>query len=69
MAHEISLIAGDGIGPEITDATLQVLAATGIKFTWDRQVAGLTAVELSGDPLPEATLASIRGHCRPNNEE
>jgi isocitrate dehydrogenase (NAD+) len=60
MAYDITLIPGDGIGPEITDATLKVLDATGIRFTWDRQLGGAAAVAASGDPLPEPTLASIR---------
>jgi len=60
MRYDVTLIPGDGIGPEITDATLRVLAATGIEFTWDRQLGGAAAVAANGDPLPEATLASIR---------
>jgi isocitrate dehydrogenase (NAD+) len=60
MAYDVTLIPGDGIGPEITAATLQVLAATGIEFTWDQQFGGMAAVERAGDPLPEATLDSIR---------
>ncbi|HEY4319830.1 MAG TPA: isocitrate/isopropylmalate family dehydrogenase [Gemmatimonadales bacterium] len=60
MRHEITLIPGDGVGPEITEATLEVLAATHLDFAWDRQIGGMTAVEATGDPLPESTLASIR---------
>ena len=60
MTHTITLIPGDGIGPEITDATLHVLAATGLSFAWDRQLGGMAAVEATGDPMPEATLESIR---------
>jgi isocitrate dehydrogenase (NAD+) len=55
-----TLIAGDGIGPEIVDATLTVLDALGAPFEWDRQIAGLEGVRLANDPLPEATLSSIR---------
>jgi isocitrate dehydrogenase (NAD+) len=55
-----TLIPGDGIGPEITAATVKVLEALGAPFEWDVQQAGMTALEQSGDPLPEATLASIR---------
>ncbi len=55
-----TLIAGDGIGPEIMDATLAVLDALAAPFEWDAQVAGLGAVRTAGDPLPAATLASIR---------
>jgi isocitrate dehydrogenase (NAD+) len=60
MAYNATLIPGDGIGPEITAETLKVLAATGVRFEWDEQVAGVTAVERSGSPIPEATLQSIR---------
>ena len=60
MAYEITLIPGDGIGPEITDATVQVLEATGLQFRWDRQLGGVSAVDVTGDPLPDATLDSIR---------
>ncbi|MDE2120556.1 MAG: NAD-dependent isocitrate dehydrogenase, partial [Betaproteobacteria bacterium] len=55
-----TLIAGDGIGPEIMEATLQVLDALGAPFDWDAQIAGLGGVKAAGDPLPEATLDSIR---------
>ena len=55
-----TLIPGDGIGPEIVDATLAVLGALQAPFDWDRQTAGLAGVQLAGDPLPAATLDSIR---------
>jgi len=60
VTYDITLIPGDGIGPEITEATLRVLEATGVRFAWDRQLGGMAAVEASGDPLPAATLDSIR---------
>ncbi|MGY4831685.1 isocitrate/isopropylmalate dehydrogenase family protein [Sphaerotilaceae bacterium SBD11-9] len=62
MPHTIpaTLIPGDGIGPEIVDATLAVLEAVEAPFAWDRQVAGLGGVAAAGDPLPPATLDSIR---------
>ena len=47
-----TLIPGDGIGPEIVDATLEVLDALGAPFEWDTQVAGLEGVKTAGDPLP-----------------
>lgn len=55
-----TLIPGDGIGPEIVDATLAALDALKAPFAWDRQIAGLGGVQASGDPLPQATLDSIR---------
>lgn len=55
-----TLIPGDGIGPEIVDATLAVLDALGAPFAWEIQQAGMAAVEQGGDPLPDAALESIR---------
>jgi isocitrate dehydrogenase (NAD+) len=55
-----TLIPGDGIGPEIVEATLTVLDSLDAPFVWDRQVAGLAGVQTAGDPLPPATLESIR---------
>ena len=60
MTIPATLIAGDGIGPEIVDATLLVLDALKAPFEWDHQVAGLGGVKAAGDPLPAATLDSIR---------
>ena len=60
MKREATLIAGDGIGPEITEATLSVLDALGAEFEWDEQYGGMSAVEKAGTPLPKATLDSIR---------
>lgn len=55
-----TLFPGDGIGPEITAATLAVLEALGAPFEWHEQTAGAAAAESLGDPLPEAALDSIR---------
>ena len=55
-----TLIPGDGIGPEVTDATLAVLDAMGDPFRWETQQAGMAGVAACGDPLPPETLASIR---------
>jgi isocitrate dehydrogenase (NAD+) len=55
-----TLIPGDGVGPEIVDATLAALDALGAPFEWDRQIAGLEGVKSTQDPLPAATLQSIR---------
>jgi len=60
MAHRVTLIPGDGIGPEITAQTVRVLEATGLRFTWDEELAGMAAVEATGTPLPDATVESIR---------
>lgn len=58
--HKITLIPGDGIGPSIVDAAIQVIEATGVKIEWDRQIAGMAAVEKHANPLPDATIESIR---------
>ncbi|HYD62661.1 MAG TPA: isocitrate/isopropylmalate family dehydrogenase [Noviherbaspirillum sp.] len=55
-----TLIPGDGIGPEVTQATVQVLDALGAPFEWETQTAGMAAVDATGDPLPAAVLDSIR---------
>lgn len=60
MSHPVTLIPGDGIGPEITAVTRKVLEATGLRFDWDEQLAGMAAVDRHGDPLPDATVESIR---------
>ncbi len=60
MSLNVTLIPGDGIGPSITDATVRLLAAAGADITWDRQHAGMAAVKEFNDPIPEATLDSIR---------
>ena len=61
MAHRVTLIPGDGIGPELTEATRRVLEATGVEFEWDVQPAGADVMaDHGGNPLPEETLESIR---------
>lgn len=60
MSRTVTLIPGDGIGPAITDATVRLLEAAGAALTWDRQVAGMAAVSAVNDPIPDATLDSIR---------
>lgn len=60
MAHTVTLIPGDGIGPSITEATLRILDAAGVSIEWDRQLAGLAAVDSHHTPIPEETIASIR---------
>jgi len=58
--YNVTLIPGDGIGPEVSEATRRVLDATGIAFAWDVREAGEGAAEKFGDVLPEETLSSIR---------
>ncbi|HZI74414.1 MAG TPA: isocitrate/isopropylmalate dehydrogenase family protein [Gemmatimonadales bacterium] len=60
MTYDVTLIPGDGIGPEITAETVKVLNATGLRFNWDEELAGMAAVEATGTPLPDATVDSIR---------
>jgi isocitrate dehydrogenase (NAD+) len=55
-----TLIPGDGIGPEVMESVVQVLDALGQPFAWDVQHGGLAAIEAAGDPLPGATLESVR---------
>ena len=58
--HQATLIQGDGIGPEITAETVKVLAAAGVQFEWEDELAGVAAVDATGTPLPDATIDSIR---------
>jgi len=60
VTYSITLIPGDGIGPEVSAAARQVLDASGIAFEWQEVPAGVAALESLGDPLPEATLEAIR---------
>jgi isocitrate dehydrogenase (NAD+) len=61
MAHGVTLIPGDGIGPELTEATRRVLEATGVAFEWDVKAAGAEVMaEHGGNPLPDETLESVR---------
>jgi isocitrate dehydrogenase (NAD+) len=63
MAHRVTLIPGDGTGPELTEATRRVLEATGVEFDWDVQPAGEEVMhEHGGNPLPDETLESIRSN-------
>src|SRR2546430_3868195 len=60
MAHRVTLIPGDGIGPELAEATRRVLDASGPGFEWDVVEAGEAVIERHGTPLPEYVLESIR---------
>ncbi len=59
-AHRVTLIPGDGVGPEVSEATRRVLEATGVAFEWDIQNAGLGVMEQYGTPMPDHVLESIR---------
>jgi isocitrate dehydrogenase (NAD+) len=59
MTYDVTLVPGDGIGPEITAETVKILAASGVSITWDEQIGGVTALEQVGTPLPDATIESI----------
>jgi isocitrate dehydrogenase (NAD+) len=58
--HRVTLIPGDGTGPEISEATRRVLEATGVGFDWDIQHAGVDVMDEYGTPLPDKVLESIR---------
>jgi isocitrate dehydrogenase (NAD+) len=60
MVHRVTLIPGDGIGPEVTAAARQVAEATGVSFDWEVVDAGEAAIKASGNPLPDAVLDSVR---------
>jgi len=60
MTHTITLVPGDGIGPEVTEAVVRILAASGVSIDWERHDAGVLAVERGGVPLPVELLDSIR---------
>jgi isocitrate dehydrogenase (NAD+) len=61
MAHRVTLIPGDGTGPELTEATRRVLEATGVEFEWDVMPAGAEVMDqYGGNPLPPPTLDSVR---------
>ena len=60
MQYRVTLIKGDGIGPEVTEATCAVLRAAGAPIEWEEAPGGSIAVEQYGVPMPEATLNSVR---------
>jgi len=62
VPHKITLIPGDGIGPEVADATVEILDATGVHIEWERMPAGMSAIEAGLDALPEETVDSIRAN-------
>ena len=60
MPHRITLIPGDGIGPEVTGAVVQILERAGVDIEWEQEEAGAAVVEREGKPLPDRVLDSIR---------
>ena len=60
MTHTITLIPGDGIGPEVTEAVVRILRASGVSIDWDTQYAGILAFERTGQALPVELIDSVR---------
>lgn len=60
--HKVTLIPGDGIGPEISAAVTEILAAAGAPVAWEVAYAGQAGIDRCGEPLPEATVAGIRAN-------
>src|SRR5262245_19796471 len=60
MVHRVTLIPGDGIGPEVSAAVLRIIDATGIQIEWERFIVGGHAQDLSGSTLPDAVIESVR---------
>ncbi len=60
MTYKVTLIPGDGIGPEVAEATRRVLEATGVAFEWDMMEAGADIIDKHGTPLPNSALESIK---------
>jgi isocitrate dehydrogenase (NAD+) len=58
--HTVTLIPGDGIGPSITEAASRVIEATGVKIAWEIAPAGIAAIDLFKDPIPQSTIESIQ---------
>ena len=60
MPYTVTLVPGDGTGPELTEATRRVIEATGVEFEWDVRHAGVDVMDEAGTPLPAETLESIK---------
>ena len=56
----VTLVRGDGIGPEISDAVLKIIESAGVKIDWDIQTAGVDVIEKEGSPLPQRVLDSVK---------
>src|SRR3981081_3979317 len=59
MTHRVTMFPGDGIGPEVTKATVRILEATGLKFEWETFAVGAEAFEKSGEYIPKELMQSI----------
>lgn len=62
MKYRISLLPGDGIGPEVTGAVVAILECAGVEIDWDHHIVGAEAIATKGDPLPEDVLESVRAN-------
>lgn len=62
MSYKITLIPGDGIGPEVTNATVRVIEASGIKVEWESFLIGTAAIAEHGDPLPQILIESVKAN-------
>src|SRR5205814_10525296 len=60
MAHDVTLITGDGTGPELAAAARKCVDATGVKIKWDVQEAGIDVMQKVGTPLPDGVMESVR---------
>lgn len=60
MTHDVTLITGDGVGPELAEAARRCIDATGVTIHWDVQEAGIDVMQRCGTPLPDSTMDSIR---------
>ena len=60
MAYEVTLITGDGTGPELAEAARKCVDATGVEINWDVQEAGVDVMERTGTPIPDSTIESVR---------
>src|SRR5690606_2180598 len=60
MAHEVTLITGDGTGPELAEAARKCVDATGVAINWDVREAGVDVMEREGTPIPDGTIESVR---------
>ena len=60
MAHQVTLIPGDGVGPELAEATRMCIDATGVKIDWDVQEAGVDVMARLGTPVPDSVIESIK---------